>query len=299
MEGRQAQPLPIPAHQGARFLQRRCERKDAFAVETHPGVAHTNVLVAASQRFQRLAHTHRVRSHAQAGRQIKPVRPAPLNGKVDAGGSIDNLNRAHVVGHIPHEAFRRLLLDNARQETRRHPRGHASGLRWMRPQLATARAPPPINALNEGSHRLVREGLGNRSARARRAQLVLRPPAHDDALLVAAHRPDEGGLRGRPRIEAPVGRADHEAPAQSGQPGSAKFRNIGGGNPQGPIEGKALECGHSVETRNAPASVEDQQARGGVDAGRVNNPVPVAGHDRDRESRLLGYDVDVRVPRRV
>lgn len=293
VEGRQAQPShPITSPQGARFLRAaagaRCVRRRDCAPRRRP----RTWLVAASQRFQRLAHTHRVRStlrRAVRSNQSAPPRSMERSTRAASTTQSRARRRTHPTRGLPAPPARQRARNEAPST------GHASGLGGC------GHSSPP--------HALPTD------QRAQRGQPPPRPRAwatgareRDVPSWYSAHQRTMTPSSSRRTIptrvacvaardRSSVGRADHKRLRRAG---SQVPRNSATSEEEsaGPDRGKAS----SVDTPSRRATSGLRRGPAGPwrrRAGRVNNPVPVAGHDRDRESRLLGYDVDVRVPRRV
>ena len=90
----------------------------------------------------------------------------------------------------------------------------------------------------------------------RRALLILRPPTHDDRVSITAHCSDEGDIRPRLRVEAPVGGRHRKTPQKRRQPRSSKLSDVRRGNMHSAIERKAVEGRQPLDARNRPPTIE-------------------------------------------
>ena len=131
--GRQAQTLAFPARQRPCLLQEGLQRPDARPVQAHPDALHLHVVVPASDGLEGLAHAQAVGADPQAHEQVEPVGLCVLDAQINGHAVVGDLDGAHVVGHVPHEAFHGFALHDGRQELRNPPRGDPRGGRKHRP----------------------------------------------------------------------------------------------------------------------------------------------------------------------
>ena len=131
--GRQAQTLAFTARQRPCLLQEGLQRADARPFQAHPDALHLHVVVPASDGLEGLAHAQAVSADPQAHEQIEPVGLRAFDAQINGHAVVGDLNGAHVVGHVPHEAFHGFAIHDGRQELRNPPRGDPPGGRKHRP----------------------------------------------------------------------------------------------------------------------------------------------------------------------
>ena len=299
LHARQAQTLTRPARQRPGLVEQGLHCTDTRPVQAHPHAVDLHVFLPARNRHEGLAHTQRAVADEQAHVQIEPVRLPLLDSQVDTHPVLCDRDGPHVLCDIPHEAVNRLAVHEGREKLRDVPRGDAPGPRNIHPQVGAQRAAPRVHATDEVGHSLVPHAVRDGRARTGLPLLILRPPAHDDAVLVPAHRPHEHNYGPRLCVEAAIRGAHDETPAQRRQPRAAKLRHVRGRDGQRATKGKALQSLHTLNASRARPTVEQQQPRLAIDARGGKNLLPVARHDPQGYAVLVGRHVHVRVPRRM